>query len=217
MSTDTPTTKLTRRRLLGGLTAAGAASAVGGAGTMALLSDTERSTDNTIQAGTVDLVLDGTESATTTFQASKLAPGEAGTATASVENAGSLPGVLAVTVDDVTTSGGATVDSEDQSESQDDGSALLSELILEVGFDPDHATDGDLDDNDETVAVDEYLSANAWNPGTTHSTGETLSASGEGGDASTLYVRWQLDSDAPNTVQGDEVTVSVAIELEEHS
>ena len=182
---------------------------------MALLSDTERSTDNTIQTGTVDLVLDGSESATTTFQASDLAPGESGTATAPVENDGSLPGTLAVTVDDVTTSGGATVDSEDQPESEDDGSALLKELTLEVGFDPDHATDDDLADGDETVAVDGYLSASVWDPGTTHSTSQTLSASGKSGDAATLYVRWHLDQEAPNTVQGDEVTVDFAIELEQ--
>jgi predicted ribosomally synthesized peptide with SipW-like signal peptide len=217
MTDDPPTTKLTRRRLLAGLTAAGAASAVGGGGTIALLSDTERSTDNTIQAGTVDLVLDGSEGATTTFQASDLAPGDSGTATAPVTNAGSLSGTLAVRVDDISTSGGATVDSENQSESDDDGSALLSELTLEVGFDRDHANDGDLADGDEVVAVDAPLDASDWDPATTHSTGETLSASGEGGDASTLYVRWQLNTDAPNTVQGDEVTVSLAIELEQHS
>lgn len=50
--------ELTRRRLLGGLAATGVAATGAGAGTMAWLQDTEQSTDNSIQAGTMDLTVD---------------------------------------------------------------------------------------------------------------------------------------------------------------
>ncbi|MFD1589104.1 TasA family protein [Halorientalis brevis] len=47
--------ELTRRKVLGGITTVGVASAAAGAGTFALFSDSESTTDQTISTGTVDL------------------------------------------------------------------------------------------------------------------------------------------------------------------
>lgn len=213
MASDTPT-ELTRRRLLAGLGVVGAASAVGGAGTVAFLSDTESSTGNSIQAGTVDLILGGDDGVSTTFSAANLAPGDSGWATADIANQGSIDGTVSVTIDSVTESGGATVDSEDQDGGADDGSALLDELSLEIGFDPDYGSDTDLEDGDEVDAVSANLSASPeYDAGTTHPTSFTLAGGVSG--TSTMYVEWALDADAPNTVQGDEVTVDLTVTLEQ--
>ncbi|WP_435180332.1 TasA family protein [Halorussus sp. AFM4] len=91
---------LSRRKVLGGLVTVGAASAATGAGTMALFSDSEQSTDNTIQAGTLDLTVGGSNSST--LNVSNIAPGDSGRTAIQVNNAGSLGGSLDVNVSDVT-------------------------------------------------------------------------------------------------------------------
>lgn len=87
--------ELTRRRLLGGLVTVGAAGAGAGAGTMALFSDEETSTGNTIQAGT--LTLDFASSGTFSFSTS-LAPTETTGDSLTLVNGGSLGGSLDVDV-----------------------------------------------------------------------------------------------------------------------
>lgn len=62
MSDEAGRFELTRRRLLGGVAASGVAAAGAGAGTMAYLQDTEESTDNSVQAGTMDLDIHDSES-----------------------------------------------------------------------------------------------------------------------------------------------------------
>ncbi|MFB6135687.1 MAG: TasA family protein [Halobacteriaceae archaeon] len=88
--------KLTRRRLLGGVTAAGLAAGGAGAGTFAYFTDSATSADNSVQAGTMDLKLsDGDEDAqdgvSGTITVSNLVPGGpqyGGEVT--LENAGTL-------------------------------------------------------------------------------------------------------------------------------
>ncbi|ACV11489.1 hypothetical protein Huta_1313 [Halorhabdus utahensis DSM 12940] len=88
--------KVTRRRLLGGLVTVGAASAAAGAGTMALFSDTESSTGNTVQAGTLNLSFDSGGS----FAFSgNLKPNETTTKSVTLVSDGSLSGSLDVDVD----------------------------------------------------------------------------------------------------------------------
>lgn len=55
MSDEKKSIQLTRRRILAGVTTVGAVSTGAGAGTFALFSDSEQSTENTVQAGTLDL------------------------------------------------------------------------------------------------------------------------------------------------------------------
>lgn len=72
MTDDENNSKLNRRRVLGGIVTIGAASAAAGAGTFAYFSDTENSSGNTVEAGTLDLdtIADGQMSVT------DLAPGQ---------------------------------------------------------------------------------------------------------------------------------------------
>ena len=58
MSNDNPNTRLSRRKLLGGLGAIGVASAGAGLGTTAFFSDEENFADNTLTAGELDLKMD---------------------------------------------------------------------------------------------------------------------------------------------------------------
>jgi len=83
--------ELSRRRVLGGIATVGAASAAAGAGTFALFSDTESSTENSIQAGTLDLTVN--EADTWTFNLSNAKPtDQTGVATLDVVPGGSLTG-----------------------------------------------------------------------------------------------------------------------------
>lgn len=96
------TIELNRRRVLSGLGVIGIASAGAGAGTMALFSDSETSSGNTVQAGTLDLN-DGVSS--TSFSigtgSSGLKPGDKGTAYFPLTNNGSLNGSLDVGISNV--------------------------------------------------------------------------------------------------------------------
>lgn len=60
MSDDHDDTRLTRRRLLDGVTTIGVAAAISGVGTMARFRDEESSTAS-VQAGTFDLKLSGSD------------------------------------------------------------------------------------------------------------------------------------------------------------
>ena len=103
MSDKTP--ELTRRRILAGIGTIGAASAAAGAGTMALFSDTETSSGNSVQAGTLDLS-DGFSSSSLSIGTGPngLKPGDQGTAYFTLTNGGSLDGSLDVRIFNSSTS-----------------------------------------------------------------------------------------------------------------
>ncbi len=89
------TIHLTRRRLLGGLLGVGGAGAAAGAGTMAYFEDTESSSNNSVQAGTIEVGFGG--SGTFNFSAS-LAPTQSTTGKVTLVNGGSIAGSLDVDV-----------------------------------------------------------------------------------------------------------------------
>ncbi|GAA0457346.1 CalY family protein [Halococcus dombrowskii] len=95
MSDESDELRLTRRKLLGGVTTIGVASALGGVSTWATFRDEESSTDNSVQAGTLDLVLsdsDETEAdgVSGEFTLSNAKPGDTLYGDITLENAGSL-------------------------------------------------------------------------------------------------------------------------------
>ena len=106
------TIELNRRRVLGALGTIGVASAGAGAGTFALFSDTEESSGNSVQAGTLDLTGDGP--VTTVFDASNVSPGESGGGIQELRNEGSIGGEIDISVGD------ATVTQEEPTEADDD-------------------------------------------------------------------------------------------------
>lgn len=164
---------------------------------MAAFSDTEQSTDNTVQAGTLDLKVDGGDSAGTTLSVSNVAPGDTGSATRNVSNSGSINGTLTVNVTNV-------VDDENgqnEPESEFDNSSGASE--------------GELSD---TVNVTIYVD------GTEIATGTLSSIEGEynvgelaSGDSATVTVEYSVPGDAGNEIQSDIVTFDLVFELEQSS
>lgn len=124
--------KLTRRRALGGLLTIGAGSAAAGVGTFALFNDTESSTENTLQAGTLSLT-DGASSAS--FSATGLAPGdETDTFEVDLENDGSLDGSLDIDLTLTENDSDATAgDDGDADASVADLAGVLDVTTFEVG------------------------------------------------------------------------------------
>ena len=191
MSDNDDTFKLTRRRALGGLAAAGAASAAAGAGTMALFSDTESSSGNTVQAGTLDLEVGSTESLD--IDVSGKPPGWSGQYSANVDNAGSVAGGLRVEVNVTGTSDGATPDSETNYAQSNE---LLDEVWIRLGF-------GGYDVIDTATSL-----------GTAEMLGELDALQRlSGGSGTSLDVEVGIDRDATNEVQGDEITFEVSVSL----
>jgi len=90
--------ELNRRRVLGALGTVGVASAGAGAGTFALFSDTESSTGNSVQAGTLDLAnANGNAlSDTANLDANDIAPGNGGSWYLGLQNTGSISGDLSL-------------------------------------------------------------------------------------------------------------------------
>lgn len=85
--------ELGRRQVLASFGLAGIASAGAGAGTVALFTDEETSANNTVQAGTLDLEVNGSGS-NAVFDVSNVVPGDSGTASTTLQNDGTLPGYL---------------------------------------------------------------------------------------------------------------------------
>lgn len=95
------TVTLTRRRLLGGLALIGGASAATGAGTVAYFSDSEGSSGNTVQAGTLDLELDGADQTVTFLDVDGIVPGDSGSQSIDLSNTGTVDGSLELVLTDV--------------------------------------------------------------------------------------------------------------------
>ena len=97
--------RLTRRKVLGGLASIGAASVAAGAGTMALFSDTEDSTGNTVSAGTLTLDPAGSSDGSSfSIAVSGLVPDKDGTEVGylDLKNTGSVAGELSYELTDWT-------------------------------------------------------------------------------------------------------------------
>jgi predicted ribosomally synthesized peptide with SipW-like signal peptide len=127
--------ELSRRKALGAIASVGVGAAVTGAGTFAAFSDsaTDDSSDNSLSSGTLDLQFGGgTESEATglTLSASNMAPGDTGTQLVQLENKGTLPGNLSVTLDAITNGDG---DAEAGQSADDETAGRLTDA-LQVQF-----------------------------------------------------------------------------------
>jgi predicted ribosomally synthesized peptide with SipW-like signal peptide len=174
-----------RRTILGGIATLGAAGAVAGSGTMAIFSDTEEATIDA-GAGTLDLTVDGGDATVHLIEESGLQPGDSGTTSLSVRNAGTLEGILTVEATAYTNTEGSP------SEWNDGGDGELGEHLL---VDVQSLTGG-------YVTLDEFVANHL--PYTRHLTG------GAGG---TLSLDWKLPLDTGNAVQGDGVSLDVTLDL----
>lgn len=186
--------KLTRRRVLGGLATVGAAGAIGGAGTWAAFSDDEDSNGNYVQAGTRDLQIDGGDAPVVTLEVDNAAPGDSGGDTSSITNVGSLPGDLSVEVMAVRSAEGDNSSEAETNTDTSDNGELAQYLNVDIGFGSSSAVSGSAQ-------------------GLAGSTGSGPTLSANGGSTS-FYIDWSIDPGATNDAQGDRVEIDVKVYLE---
>lgn len=187
---------LTRRRVLSGLVTVGGASAAAGAGTVAYFSDTESSSGNTVQAGTLDLKLGGQDKTVTFLDVSGIMPGDQGAATLELDNSGSVQGTVSVTVD-------AIRDYEngydgDESNGQD---GTLNDGELDEHLEVEATIESDVVWSRQTVTS---LTQGTYSPGTTIA----------GGNSKTFTLSWWLPDDT-TMAQGDSVEIDLTFALEQ--
>ena len=190
--------ELSRRRVLGGLAAVGLGSAAAGAGTMAAFSDSESSTGNSVQAGTLDLTLDGASQTVTFLDTTGVKPGDTGSGSVELGNTGSVSGTVTVTVDAIrSTENGYYGKENGQDGSQNDGE--LDEFLSTT------ATVGSQTAWSNTRVVD-------LNVGQEYTTGATIGPN----STKTFTLDWQfVDEQGVNLAQSDGVELDLTFRLEQ--
>lgn len=198
--------ELNRRRVLGGIATVGIAAAAAGAGTFAAFSDTENSSGNTVQAGTLDLESAGSAS----FPMTGLVPGDsvAGTVTSTYSSNSSVS-PIDVTVDlSITENDAATTPTDATTNLSASGFAELIEL-----------TTADLSDsNGNTYDLLSNAGTTTGPGGNTYTSLADIEAydaptdalsSVTPGDDVTLDLQGTFVSTAGNDAQGDGVDLTV--------
>ena len=173
-----------------------------GAGTFAYFSDTETSNGNTFAAGTLDLKVGGKDDPIAAqITISNMKPGDTGSKTVALANAGTVNGTVKLHIKNVTNSeGDNTSESEtDKVEPGDLGAALLVTIKYDANGDSDY------DDEGETI-----VDAVALN--TLNSVTKTLGAL-NATQTRNCEISWQLPSTTGNGVQGDIVTFDIEFTL----
>lgn len=218
---------LTRRRLLGGLTTIGVAGAASGAGTWAYFRDTEESTGNTIDAGTLDLTLSDRnegfgDGVSETWTISDARPGGEEEVTGlTLANEGSLSAdhlEIEFSLDERESDGSGGTNDADTMPSSAEGMAeqfVLTRFEYEWGT----VTLDDLSDANENGIVDLGDLANG-----NDAVLDDLPAPAEGTVPMSMGFRWADDSEFDNSVsganndyQGDELDLTVTFTLHQDS
>lgn len=206
--------RLTRRRLLGGLAATGAAAGGAGAGTYAYFSDTEASSGNTVESGTIDLKVNGSDGVTGAFSVSNLAPGQYGSGSLDVSNGGSVTADHLEILFSATETEASGPNGNDEADTAPSSAAGMTELFhfkdLTYGSTDLLANVSDANGNgivdlDDVIAYDVF--DDLASPG---SAGTTLSfTAGIVDTEGSTYTGSRDDDD----YQGDKVTVTVEFAL----
>lgn len=194
MSEDSGSVGLSRRRLLGGVVSIGAASVAAGAGTVALLRDTETSGGNTVSVGTLELsVIDGDE--TTVLEVENAGPGSSGSETRELKNVGSLDGTVDFAFGTYESLEGSNPDSE--TDTTGDGE-LEDELTVTVTLGGTEIRSGTFEQVFD---------------GTTADSDVPLASFG----TKDLVFEWAIPEDLGNDAQGDIVRGEVTIVLKQRN
>jgi predicted ribosomally synthesized peptide with SipW-like signal peptide len=172
-----------------------------GYGTYSYFSDTETSTGNTFQAGTLDLEIGGWNTPTK-ITVSNLAPGDSGSSKIAVKNVGTINGALNLELGTATNNEGDNPESETDIAELGD---LGNYLVVTIYFDED----GDLG----TVGDQTFVCSGVINDidGALYYPYHPLCA----GDLSYLVVVWSLPGGTGNDVQGDIVSFDIKVVLEQ--
>lgn len=186
--------ELNRRRVLGGIATVGIAAAAAGAGTFAAFSDTESSTNNQVSAGTLNLTVDGGNTAVEAVSINDAVPGDSGSGTLTLENTGNVDGTLDVSISNIASQENGT--NEPESEAGDAGSSDGVEL-----------------ENELTVTISLAGTQLVSDTVNNLSTGTVGTQALNAGSSADLDLSYSVDSDAGNLIQSDSVTVDLSFTL----
>ncbi len=187
-----------------------------GGGTYAYFSDTETSVDNTLTAGTLDLQV-GTEGGyaddpVTTFSAGNIKPGDTGVGVTTLNNNGSLSGMLAITTSNTTNTAGVGTEFSDGS--GDLGAAAEMAVYIDVNQNGAFNDGIDIGLNTSpgiyTAGPLVYATVNSYAL-KTWSTLEIMATLAQ----DDLRVAWRLPSGTGNNVQGDSVAIDFTFTLDQ--
>ena len=201
------------KKILGLTIAAFLVMALVGGGTWAYFSDPETSTDNSLTAGTLDLNINGGNTAVTTFSATNVAPGDSGSGSSVLANVGSLSGELDISFSAITNTPGAG-----GTEYEGGSGELGGEAEIAVYIDVDQS--GDWSSGDIGLKSDSttYSHPTALNYATIDSYGsdswdavETMAAPA----SDNFTILWRVPTTAGNDIQGDSVSFDVTFILEQ--
>jgi len=188
---------LTRRRLLGAALATGVAGAGAGAGTMAAFSDSESSPSNSVQAGTLDLTLDGSEQTVTFLDVSNAEPGDQGQSSVTLGNTGSVAGIPEIEVDALRSTENGYYGRENGQDSTPNDGELDEHLELRVSI--------------GGTTIFPRTTADSISVGNSY----TASSAIAGGGSITFTVEWWLPSDTSDLAQSDGFEFDLTFRLQQ--
>ena len=201
------------KKILGLAIAALIVIALVGAGTWAYFSDTESSANNSLTAGTLDLNVDGGDTAVTTFSVTGKAPGDSGSGSTTLANAGNLSGELDITFSAITNTPGAG-GTEFEGGSGELGAVAQIAVYIDVDS-SDTWSDGDIGIKSDGTTYNhptalDYAVIDNYGSDSFDAV-ETMAASA----SDKFVVMWQVPTSAGNNIQGDSVSFDVTFTLEQ--
>ena len=195
--------------------------------TTAYFSDIEKSENNTMTAGTMDLNIDGGDTAVTTMNLNEKAPGDFGTERSILKNVGSLAGKLNISIGTVNNYPCAGEDhgKHDGTEYCNDTAGALganAEMALYIDVNKDGAwNNGDIGlrsgneiyEKNSSTELD-YDTINNYDGSLWSNVYAGLMASGDEDD---FVINWRIPTEAGNEIQGDALDFDITFTLRQDS
>lgn len=200
---------VTRRTLLGGVATLGLGSAAAGAGTVATFTDSASSNGHSLDAGTLNLTLDGSDATVQFLSEVDVSPGDSGTSTVTLANTGSLTGYVDVEVASMTDYENDCVNGEASAE--DNPSSSCDDPGQGQGELQDHLeVHAEFQNGDELWSGFDTV-ANKLSAGTVYDEDYQL----DGGTSDDFVLDWQLPSGAGDEAQSDSVEFALTFSLDQ--
>jgi len=190
--------------------------------TTAYFTDTEKSENNTMAAGTMDLNIDGGNTAVQTMSLSNKAPGDIGTEDSVLKNVGSLGGELDITIGTVNNLACKDVNPGDLTEYCDSTGTLGANAKMALYIDVDR--DGIYDSGTEmgfksdgsiyTSGILQYDTMDSYSGKGWNNVYSSLMMPTTKDD---FVIDWEIPTGATNEIQGDAVNFDVTFTLRQAS
>jgi len=184
-----------------------------GGGTWAYFTDTETSANNSLSAGTMDLNIDGGNSAVNTFTASNVTPGESGVGSSTLANVGNLGGELDITISAITNTGGSG-----GTEFEDGVGNLGGEAVMAMYIDVDQSGDFNAGDIGLKADATVYSYPATLQYDTIDNYDSTIWDAAASMASTAQYdvtIDWEVPTSAGNNIQGDAISFGILFTLEQ--